>query len=304
MVYNINWDSTTNKDYLKDLLKEVFDSTDREALVEHPQVMRTMESADEYERFARHAGLGLASRIADGAEIPLDDPVLDTTKDATQLRYGLGFRITAGMKKFNKWYKIEDLTKNLGMVMKESKDIEVAKPFNNFTSTTYAGFDGKAIADDAHTALDDAGSTYDNYGNAALGVSSLETALVYFDTLIDDQGQTMVIAPNKLVVHSQGRFTAGQLLGSEKEPFSGDHTKNMFPEWNLSSFVYHRLTSTTNWFLAATKNRNYSPIVITSEAPDIKVQDAPDLSRDIAVTSQQWFAYRTLDPRYIYVGDT
>ena len=180
MTYQISWDSTTNRDYFKKLLKEAFDTSDREALVEYPGVVREIKTADEYERYSRHVGLGLHSELTDGQEIPLDDPIIDTTKDFRQTRYGLGFKITSGMKKFNKWYAVKELSKNLGMVMKESKDIEIAKMFNNATTTTYAsGFDTYAIAHNSHTCKDDASTTYDNYLDAALGVSSLETALIY-----------------------------------------------------------------------------------------------------------------------------
>jgi hypothetical protein len=305
MAYTIGWDTTTNRDYFKKLIKEAFDTTDREALVEGDEVFKMFDSKDEYERFTRHAGLGLHSSIADGAEIPLDDPVLDTTKEFRQARWGNGFKITSGMKKFNKWYAVKELTKDLGMTMRESKDIEIAKLFNNLTSTDYAGFDGLAPASNSHTCLDDASSTYDNYLDAALGVSSLEDALVYFDTMIDDQGQIMQARPNKLVVHPRLRFTAAELLGSTLKPDTANNNINsLTKDYDLKYFVYHRLTSTTNWTVMAKDNPKYRICCITSKAPDIQVQDAPDLSRSTVVTSESWFQFGTTDSRMLLVGNT
>ncbi len=57
MTYNIAWDTSANKDYFKDLLKDTFDTTAREALIEYKTMFREVKSGDEYERYARHAGL-------------------------------------------------------------------------------------------------------------------------------------------------------------------------------------------------------------------------------------------------------
>ena len=94
MAYNIPWDTSTNKDYFKNLLKDTFDTTAKEALVEWPTMYRTVSSSDEYERFSRHAGLPQPDVIADGGAINLYEPVFDTTKDVDQKRSALRFKIT------------------------------------------------------------------------------------------------------------------------------------------------------------------------------------------------------------------
>jgi len=306
MTFNIGWDTSTNKDIFKNLLRELFDSTDREALVEYPNVVKELKVSDYYERFARQAGLEGMSELADGEAIPLADPVFDTTKDLTQVRYGLGFKITSGMKKFNKWNEMQTMTKNLGMVMKEGKDVIVARMFNNPTATTYAaGFDTLALASNSHTCLDDDATTYDNNSAGALGVSTLESALVYFDTLVDDMGMDIMATPTKLVVNPNLRITSMELLGGELKPYTGDNTINAFPDWDLKPFVYHRFTSTTTWAVIADKDPDYGLMVLTSQEPDLKVQD--DVSgntRSTVVTSEQWFDYGFTDPRRFYLGNT
>ena len=305
MAYGIGWDTTTGRQYYKKLIKEAFDTTARKANVWSDRVFKMWDSKDEYEEMTRHAGLGLHSEIADGAEIPLDDPVLDTSKQYRQVRYGLGFKITSGMKKFNKWYNIKELTTNLSMNMKESKDIEVAKLFNNVTSTDHAGFDTLAPASNSHTCLDDASSTYDNYLDAALSVGALEDALVYFDTLVDDQGQIMTADPDTLVVHPKLRFTAAELLGSTLKPDTANNNINSLTEdFNLKYFVYKRLTSTTAWFVLAKNHPDYRYFCITSQAPDIAVQDEPAISRSTVVSSESWFDYGQSDPRLACFGNT
>jgi hypothetical protein len=308
MTYNVNWDTSTNKDYFKNLLYDTFDTTAREALVEYKTMFREPKSSDRYERWARHAGLPLAEDVSDGGAISSYEPTFNTTKDVTQKRTGLAFKVTSGMKKFNEWYQVNDLTKNLSMNMRESKDIDAANLWNNLTATTYSpgAFDGVAIASASHTTLDAAATGYSNYGNAALGVGALEDALISFDTMVDDMGQIMPLKPNILAVHPNERFDAIELLGSEKQPYTADNQINsLTKDFTLEYFVYHRASSTTWWVVLDTKNDKYGPIMLTTQEPDIKVQDDVDgITRSISVSSEQWYQFDCLDPRCIYVGDT
>lgn len=309
MTYNIAWDTTTNLDYFKNLLKDTFDTTAREALVEWPTMYRTVKSSDYYERFSRHAGLPHAEDLADGGEISTYEPVLDTTKDVTQKRTGLGFKITSGMIQFNKQYRMNELTKNLSMNMRESKDVDVARMWNNLTTAdTYSPgmFDGLAIASTGHDTLDAADTDFGNYGNAALGIGSLEDAYISFDTMVDDMGQITPKKPNLLCVHPNERFDAIELLGSELKPGTANNDINsLTKDFNVTYFVYHRATSSTWWVVLDKNDPKYGAIMITTKEPDIKVQDDVEgLTRSIAVTSEQRYKNDCLDARCIYVGDT
>jgi hypothetical protein len=51
------------------------------------------------------------------------------------------------------------------------------------------------------------------------------------------------------------------------------------------------------------KDDDYDIFVMTTEEPDLKVQDAPNTSRNTIVTSHQWFKYGFGDPRSFYLGD-
>ena len=309
MAYAIGWETSTNKDYFKNLLKDTFDTTAREALVEWPNMYRTVSSSDEYERFSRHAGLPQAEVIADGGAISLYEPTFDTTKDVSQKRSALGYKITSGMIQFNKQYKMNELTKNLSMNMRESKDIDAALMWNNLTTaTTYspAMFDGLAIASTTHDTLDAADTDYGNYGNAALGIASLEDAYISFDTMVDDMGQVTPKKPNLLCVHPNERFDAIELLGSELKPGTANNDINsLTKDFNVTYFVYHRATSSTWWVVLDKNDSKYGAIMVTTKEPDIKVQDDVEgVTRSISVSSEQRYNFDCLDARCIYVGDT
>jgi len=303
-ITSTNWDSSTNRDVFKTLVKEHFNSTTGQALVEYKSLYKTMTTKDDYERVMRIAGIGPMRKVIEGQGIMIDEPLFGGTKDFTVVRYGNGFRITDRMKRFNKFNLMKMLTDSLKKTMLEGKDIEVMKLWNNPTSTTYgAGFDTLALAHDTHTTLDPAGTTYDNYLNLALSNSALESAILYFDAIYDDRGNIIIRKPDQLVINKSLRFTAGQLLRSDNVAFQQSNTKNIFGDWKLKTTVMHRMSSATMWYVIGSKDDAlYGPRVYTAVEPDLEMKDSPDRSRDTECTSHQYFIYGFTDPRLIVCG--
>jgi len=298
-----HWDTSTNKDVFKALVKKWFDSTDREAIKEYPNVVRQYKTSDDYERHGRYAGLDYAGSVVEGAPIPIQGPKFGGTKDYTQVAYGTGFRITDRMKRTNKIGAMEKWTKSLKRMMIETKDVEIAKMFNNMSATTYAaGFDTLAIAHNTHTTLDDAGATYDNYRDAALSLATLEDAMHYFDYMYDDRGNLMIAKPDTLVVNYTLRQDAQELMRSSMKPWEQSNTVNVL-QGELTPYVYHRLTSPTCWFVVAKNDPDYGFFVYTLAEPQTRTEDAPDTTWDTVVTALQYFKYGVDDPRLLYAGD-
>jgi len=299
----LSWDESTNKDLLKGTLEKLFDTTDRAKIVEYPNIFKDIKTDEYYIRRMRIAGLPQGGEIGLGENIPTYDPVYGGTLEFTQKRFGWGFTITDAMKRFEQYDLYAKFTRDLKKTMWEMKDVEVFKLINNPTSTTYgAGYDTFALAYDDHTCLDDASTTYDNKTTSDLSVSSFEDGTVYFDTIVDDQGQINPGRPNKLIVPPQLRVEAMQLMAPGGVPFEFSNTKNVFPDWDLTLFVAHRMTDDDAWFMADTNHEDYGLLVITAQDPDIVVQDAPNTSRNTYVTSQQHFEYGFDDARYIYAS--
>ena len=303
-IIRTNWDTSTNKDVFKTLVRKWFDSTDREALVEYPMLFKTYTTKDEYERHGEYAGLDYAGEIDEGEQIPIQDPKFRGVKDYTQTAFGSGFRITDRMKRFNKIGAMETFTKSLKRMQRETKDIQGGLIWNNLTATTYTNtFDTLAVAHNSHTCLDAASTTYDNYADEALAVASLESAIQYFDYMYDAQGNIFTARPDTLVVNYTLRQDAEELLKSSMKPWEQSNTINALAG-ELKPYVYHRLTASTTWFVIAKNHPDYGAFVYTSLEPDIKVKDAPDTSRDTLVTSLQYFDFDVDDSRLIYVGDS
>ena len=303
-IIRVNWDGSSNKELFKKLIEGIFDNTDREALKEYPNMFKTQTSNEEYIRKLRMAGLPLGAEVAEGEGIPIYAPKYGGTKDWTQKSFGLGFRITDRMKRFNKWGLMEKFTKSLKKSQVETKDVELAKVWNNVTASTYATtYDDHVIGQSGQHCLDDAGTTYTNILSAALSNAALESALNYFDYLYDDQAQIMTAKPDTLYVNYSLRISSAKILRSDNVSGEMSNTINVFPDWNLKTFVYHRLTSTTAWGVLAKNDENFDVNVWTAMEPDLKVKDSPDQTRDTIVDSLQYFTYGVGDPRCVYVGN-
>ncbi len=303
-IVRTNWDTSTNKDVFKTLVRKWFDSTDREPIVEWPRIFKDLKTSDEYERHGRFAGLDYPGSLVEGEAIPIQSPKYGGVKDYTQTAYGSGFRITDRMKRYNKIGMMEKLTKSLKRMQLEGKDVTVANVWNNLTSTTYTNtFDALAVANNSHTCLDDAATTYDNYADEALSFAGLERALRYFDYMYDDQGNVLIAQPDTLVINYTLRQDAQELLKSSLKPDTADNNINPI-QGELTPFVYHRLTASTTWAVIAKNDPRYGAFVYTSVLPDSEVRPAPDSTRDTWVSSIQYFDYSVDDSRMIYVGDS
>jgi hypothetical protein len=302
-------DPSTNKDIYKNLVRTWFDNTDTEPLVQWKEIFKDLKTEDEYEREYRLGGLtGGMTEVPDGTEIPLSPAIFGNTKDYEQIKYGDGFRITDKMKRFNKIGAMEKYTRSLKKSMAEGKDLECAKIWNNASSTTYAsGFDGYQLAYASHPCLDDAVTTFSNYGDSDLTSASYESAMAYFAAIYNDNGQIYRGKASKLMVNRAMRVKAYQLTEADRKPFEFSNTKYEIAKYygtTITPFVYDRLTSTTSWFLLGDVNgENYGPRVYTALEPDLIVSDANDRTRDTEVTSIQYFKCGFDDAREVYVGD-
>lgn len=303
-------DNTTNQDVFKRVVRTWYNFASPQALVQYPKFFKEITTEDEYEREGRIALLGAMSKVNEGENIPLETGKLWGVKDYHQEAYGLGFRITHRMKKFNKIDLMKKYLNDLKKRLKEDKDIEVAKLYNNATSTTAGavGFDGLALASTAHTLLTDAApTTYSNYGNADLGTASYEAARVYFASVYDDRGFIKQMFPSKLVVNKNLIVKGNQLTGADKKPFEMSNTKydiNSYFDGTVKTEPYLRLTSSTAWFLIVDpKEEDFGPRVYTAGEPEIITKDGDDRTMDTQVLGLQYFKWGLTDARGVYVGN-
>ena len=305
MIYT-SYDVTTANKLFKNIIRSIFDSTDREDIVEYPNVMRDIPVTDYYEDELQITGLPHAALKNEGSPIVLNDVPDPVEKRFTQAAYANGYRASMEWKKFNRIKHIDRLTRSLKKSMVEYKDVVVSTIYTN-PAAGLTGFDDSylIVTDHAPTYL--ASDTWSNKTTSALSMSTLESAYIYFDTLKDDQGNIYFAKPKKLVVPPQLQMTAQKLLYSTLVPFEVSNTKNLAPRWGVVPYVYHRLSevaaSQNDWFVIGdVGDADFGPRVYSSMVPDLDVHDAYDDSRDTIVTSVEMFTYGFTDSRLCYGG--
>jgi hypothetical protein len=307
-IVNTGFDTTTSSDLLiAGRLRKIFDTTVHDVPEFHQDVCKVKTTKDMYTIDLRLAGLEDAAELAEGQAIPLYTPTLGTEKKYTQRQFGIGFRMTDKMKKFNKYGLWERWTKELARRQKEARDAEIHVMFNNMTSTSLTagvGFDTLAIANDTHTGLaTGTGDNYDNYLNAGLSLAALESARYYFKTNIDDMGNLRIVtSPLTLIVEPTLYPDALEFTGSELKPGTDYNDINVIKKFGIKPKENPRLTSTTCWFVIAKEDEGYDFQVIIAQEPDLKINECYDRTRDMEATSMQYFTYGWGDPRMLYCG--
>jgi hypothetical protein len=307
IVYTNTDTTTTNDLFIAGRLRKIFDTTIHDVPVFHKDITNTNPTKKLYEIDLRMAGLEDAAELAEGQQIPLYTPTLGIEKKYTQRQFGIGFRMTDKMKRFNVHKLWERWTADIARRQKEAKDAEIHTMFNNMTSTSLTagtGFDTLAIANATHTGLaSGTGDNYDNYANAGLSLAALEAARYYFKTMIDDMGNLRTVtSPLTLVVEPTLYPDALEFTGSELKPGVFDNSINVIKKFGIKPIENPRLSSTTCWFVIAKGDSGYDFNVFTAMEPDLKVEECYDRTRDMQATSIQYFTYGWGDPRLLYCG--
>lgn len=297
-------------DSFKKVVTDWFNNTSRPENIECDALFKKNPSwvtHDKFERRGRWAGMGLGQQIEEGQSVPLKTPKYDGTKDWEKRIFALGYRITHKMKFYNEMNLVKELTQNLKLNQHEAIDIDHFNLINNPTSTTedwYKGFDDLALASNSHECLDDSSTTYDNLGSAAFGLAALESAIYYYRTLVDDQGQKVgATKPDTLFFEATLEPAVTQVLKTSNGLWSAEGTINFF-KGMMKPELLTRITSTTMWGAVAKNNPKYDLFSIVDMEPDIKIYGELDTTRDTVVTSYGLHAYGYGDPRYFYLGNT
>ena len=303
-----HFDTSTKNDLLKPGLRKLFDTTDRETHVFYKPMVNDLRTNQYIEDDRQIASFELPSTIAEGGNIPLQNPILGGAKSYTQQRMGTGFRITDAMKRFNIHNLTKRWTKAIARVQKEGKDVEIHRMFNAPTATTAicgAGYDTLDLAETTHTGLDTGTSgDYDNLLSAALSTSAVESAWYYFNTLKDDMGVYMGGRPDLLFYEPTLHFTANEIFKSVGKAHELSNTINVLKEeLGVKLYPNPRLSATTTWGMMAKNSDLFDINVLTSVDPYVDTKDAPDNTFDTIVISQQYFTYGYGDAHMYYQGN-
>jgi hypothetical protein len=217
----------------------------------------------------------LFEQVSEGQEYSFKGVKQGAAKTLIVNKYGLGFSITEEMVDDGKFDLIADMVRKLSRSAKESQEIQAMNIFNNgFSSETTA--DGVALFSTAHTLP--SGGTFRNKlsTDADLSPTSLDQALADFETQFrGDSGIIYRPKPEILLVHSNQRRYAKEILGSELKPDTADNNINALKDEGLRVVSSPHLTDEDAWYLIGRKED--TGLRIIQRKPIETMAGSPDL---------------------------
>lgn len=233
------------------VLEEVF----RTRLARHPsrreQLFKTVATDRDIWQSTELHDMALFTAMSEGTEYTYKRAKQGANKTLTIKKMGMGFSISREAIDDGKIDLVGEMTAMLADSAAESQEVDGMNIFNNgFSSEVTA--DGLSIFNSAHTLP--SGSTFRNKlaVDSDLSDTSLRQAILDFEQVfVGDSGIIKYKRPTKLLVHTDSRLYAKELLGSELRPDTADNNMNPLMSEGIQVISSPHLTDTDAWFLLA-----------------------------------------------------
>lgn len=159
-----------------------------------------------------------------------------------------GFQITRKMRDDMQYDGIFASASEMATSFARKRRKDAASVLNNGASSSYLGFDGKALFASDHPRSRTDSTSVSNLNTLALTSANLETAVLAMQGFKDDLGEEITIIPDTLIVGRSLRKTALEITGSPQVPENANNAINVQAgNWNVIVDPY--LTSTTAWWI-------------------------------------------------------
>lgn len=197
------------------VLEKLFTMEEQQHPMRREALFRTVTTDRDIYQTSELHDLPLFEETPENTEYSYNRPKQGYDKTFVMSKYTSGFSISQEAVEDGKFDLIADMVRKLARAAKESQEIQAMDILNGGFSTVQTP-DGVSLFNTAH-ALPSGGS-FRNKASAAADLSdgSLRTALADFETqFVGDTGIIYNIRPKYLVVHSNEKRTAKELVGSE-----------------------------------------------------------------------------------------
>ncbi len=237
-------------DLLEPGLREIYDSRYNEIPSVFPQLLTVNNSTKQSEKDSAISGFGYFDETSEGASVTYEDPVQMYDVTYTHKKYTKGFKVSEEMYDDDLYRIINRKPGQLATAAKRTAEYHAAALFNNAFSTSYTGGDGVPLCSTKHPRSDGGSSQSNaNASGITLGDTNLNTAVLAFESQLDDKGMKIATEPNILLVPRALRKTATVITESERLSQSDYNDINYSKSLGLKVIAWHYLTSETGWFL-------------------------------------------------------
>lgn len=232
------------------VLEELFRSEYEDQPQQREMIFKVLDTDRDIWQYSELHDMPQFSQVSEGQDYTFSRPFAGSNMTLTPNKFGLGYSISEEAVDDGKFDLIADAVRKMGESARETQEQAAMNVLNNgFTSQTTA--DGLSLFNAAHTLP--GGATFSNVLATAadLSYTSLQTMVQAFETNFKGStGNFKLIRPRYLVVPTQLKLYAKELVGSDKKVDSGDNNMNSMKD-ELTVISSPRLTDTVGWFLTA-----------------------------------------------------
>lgn len=213
-------------------------------------LFRNVQTQNDIWRSQDVLDLPLALEIPEGGQFTASRPAQGLGKTFQPKKFGGMVSITKEMIEDAKFDSMSAWARKLGESIAQTREISAMNIFNNAFSSVTAQ-DGFALIHGSHVVGNE---TFSNSisGNPDLSEVSLQAAMAQFEkAFIRSNGTYINIKPKFLIVSSENRRYAQELVGSDKKPDSADNNMNSLRQDGLIVVSSPYLTDPDAWFVMA-----------------------------------------------------
>jgi phage major head subunit gpT-like protein len=140
----------------------------------------------------------------------------------------------------------------LALVSKRTKEKHGSSVFNNaFNTSVFAGGDGLALCDSAHTRIGTS-TTNSNVGSTALSATAVEATRLLMRALTDETDNLLISRIDTLLVPPALEEQAWEIVNATGKMDTADNNPN-FNKGKYKIIVWDYLTDSNNWFAMDSK---------------------------------------------------
>jgi len=230
--------------FLDEILFENFDAP----TLTYTKVFHVRDSNRPYEEVTGITGFSQFSQKDEGSAIDFDTLLQGFDKRFTHLTYAKGFQISFEAMDDDMDGAITNAAPALSRAARSSIEVLIWGVLNGGFAT-YTTPDGAYLFSDSHLQVN--GGTADNLISGDLSIANLESAILLFDSLVDDRDLIIEAEPAMLIIPPELRWTAYEILKSQLRSDTAANAVNAFNQVGLDIVMSKYLTGDDDWFLFA-----------------------------------------------------
>lgn len=165
----------------------------------------------------------------------------------THTAFASGFVVERELMDDMQYDGIFTMASEMGTAFARKQEKDAASVFNNAFSSSYLGYDAKALCADDHPRSRVDSTAVDNSQALVLNSANLETAITTMQAFKDDKGEEITIMPDTLLVPRALRKKGLELVGSPQSPEDANNAINVHSGMKLIVWPY--LTDANAWFV-------------------------------------------------------